>query len=175
MIVPATLASMAIHCVHAQIRCIVRLSLNTDPLVRTLAMLAIKPNASSNTERLEVSSNRYKMAVSIFSILINCLMGNSFFIDHSSSAREGRAQVTRSFWHRRREPSHVVADLWRGDVIDCKDRKETHAPGTTETCLRRFPDDEQREAPDGQLHRKRHRFWPPGVRVRGSAPRGAVR
>jgi len=35
MIVPATLASIAVHCVHAYMRCIIRLSVKTG-LIRTI-------------------------------------------------------------------------------------------------------------------------------------------
>src|SRR5882762_8809775 len=78
--VPATLASIAIHCVHAQIRCIIRLSESTEPLVSTFAILAISPNANSKMERLEASSRVYKMAVSSFSMEGNCFMEKTPFV-----------------------------------------------------------------------------------------------
>ena len=48
---------MAIHCVQAQLRCIARLFVKTDPLVKTFAILAINPNARNKTERRDVSSS----------------------------------------------------------------------------------------------------------------------
>lgn len=78
MMVPATLASMAMHYVHAHTCCIVMLSVKTEPLVRTFAMLAISPNAKSSTDRLEASSKGYRMPVSSFSIVVNCFMDSSF-------------------------------------------------------------------------------------------------
>src|SRR6266567_478629 len=72
--VPATLASMAIHCVQAQTRCMNRLSVKTEPLVSTFAIDAIKPNASKRTDRLDASSKRYNIPVSSFSMLVNCFM-----------------------------------------------------------------------------------------------------
>src|SRR5260370_18624640 len=86
--VPATLASIAIHCVHAQIRCIIRLSESTDPLVRTFAILAINPNANSKMERLEASSRVYKMAVSSFSMEGNCFMGTAPICSQRDRKRE---------------------------------------------------------------------------------------
>src|SRR5712692_2295428 len=74
MIVPATLASIAIHCVQAHTRCMNRLSVKTEPLVSTFAMLAINPNARSSTDRLEASSKRYNIPVSNFSMVVNCFM-----------------------------------------------------------------------------------------------------
>src|SRR5690348_6157072 len=74
MIVPATLASMAIHCVQAHTRCMNGLSVKTEPLVSTFAIDAIRPNASNKTDRLEASSKRYRMPVSSFSIVVNCFM-----------------------------------------------------------------------------------------------------
>src|SRR6266702_4724244 len=75
MMVPATLASIAMHCVQAHTRCMNRLSVSTEPLVRTFAMLAISPNASKRTDRLDASSRRYSIPVSNFSIEVNCFMG----------------------------------------------------------------------------------------------------
>src|SRR5713101_7740426 len=72
--VPATLASMAMHCVHAHTRCIRKLSVKTEPLVRTFAIDAIKPNAKSNTLMLAASSRVYNMPVSSFSMVENCFM-----------------------------------------------------------------------------------------------------
>src|SRR5260370_9291668 len=66
------------HCVHAHTRCIIRLSESTLPLVRTFAMLAISPNASKRTDRLDASSKRYSIPVSNFSMVGNCFMGCSF-------------------------------------------------------------------------------------------------
>src|SRR6266567_3166275 len=50
-----------------------RLSVSTLPLVSTFAMLAIRPNARSKTDRLEASSKRYKIPVSSFSMDAICL------------------------------------------------------------------------------------------------------
>src|SRR5258708_36066287 len=76
--VPATYASIAIHCVHAQTRCIMILSLKTERFVRTFAMLAINPKASSKTDRLDASSKAYNIPVSSFSMDGNCFMVLSF-------------------------------------------------------------------------------------------------
>src|SRR3989475_4182733 len=60
MIVPATLASIAIHCVHAHTRCMKMLSVRTLPLVRTFAILAISPKArrsEEHTSELQSQSN----------------------------------------------------------------------------------------------------------------------
>src|SRR5713101_1453334 len=89
MIVPATLASIAIHCVHAHTRCMNKLSVKTEPLVRTFAILAIKPNARSSTERLEASSKRYSMPVSSFSMVAKCFMGGSFLAMLKDKKRTG--------------------------------------------------------------------------------------
>ena len=74
IMVSATLASIAVYCVHAQTRCMKMLSAKTDPFVRTFAMLAISPNASNSTDRLEASSKRYRMPVSNFSMDENCFL-----------------------------------------------------------------------------------------------------
>src|SRR6266700_7863333 len=74
MMVPATEASIAIHCVQAQMRCIIRLSVRTPPLVNTFAIDAINPKANKRTDRLDASSKRYSIAVSSFSIVVNCFM-----------------------------------------------------------------------------------------------------
>ena len=70
--VPATEASIAIHCVQAQMRCIIMLSVRTPPLVNTFAMDAINPKANRRTDRLDASSKTYKIAVSSFSMDANC-------------------------------------------------------------------------------------------------------
>src|SRR6266699_3488076 len=72
--VPATLASIAMHCVQAHTRCMNRLSVRTEPLVRTFAIDAISPNASNRTDKLEASSNKYNIPVSSFSMVVNCFM-----------------------------------------------------------------------------------------------------
>jgi hypothetical protein len=43
-------------------------------------MLAISPNASSKTDRLEASSKRYNIPISSFSIVVNYFMGGSFLL-----------------------------------------------------------------------------------------------
>src|SRR6266702_8237914 len=78
MMVPATEASIAMHCVQAQMRCIIRLSVRTPPLVNTFAIDAINPKANKRTDKLDASSNTYKIAVSSFSMDANCLIGESF-------------------------------------------------------------------------------------------------
>src|SRR6266699_2986704 len=80
MMVPATEASMAMHCVQAQMRCIIRLSVSTPPLVNTFAIDAINPKANNRTDRLDASSKTYKIAVSSFSMEENCFMGLSAFL-----------------------------------------------------------------------------------------------
>src|SRR5260370_19624311 len=61
--------------------CIMRLSVKTEPFVRTFAIDAISPNANKSTEMLAASSNTYKMAVSSFSMEGNCFTGRSFLGD----------------------------------------------------------------------------------------------
>jgi len=51
-----------------------RLSVNTPPLVNTLAIDAINPKANNRTDRLDASSKMYNIAVSNFSIEVNCFM-----------------------------------------------------------------------------------------------------
>src|SRR6266567_4486351 len=98
MMVPATLASMAMHCVQAHTRCMNKLSVKTEPLVRTFAMLAISPNASNRTDKLEASSNKYNIPVSSFSMVVNCFMGVSAFLGYLVGTVKDRSKNKQCFF-----------------------------------------------------------------------------
>ena len=87
ILVPATLTLIAMHCVYAQICCIMRLSKSTEPLVSALAIDEIRPKVSNKTEGLDASLETYKIAVSSFSMERNWFMCTPF-ISHSPAAED---------------------------------------------------------------------------------------
>jgi hypothetical protein len=61
------------HCVHSHTRCIIRLSVNTEPIVSPFAMHVIGPKARSKTDPLDASSKTDKIPASRVSMLWKCL------------------------------------------------------------------------------------------------------
>jgi hypothetical protein len=63
-----------------------KLSVSTEPLVSTFAMLAISPNASNSTDRLDASSKTYKILVSSFSMDENWRIGDTSLLNKAKKA-----------------------------------------------------------------------------------------